>query len=123
MLSARTRRAKNKSVRKGGSEFCQSRAGAIRPLYRIKNVFALRLPCDNRMMQVEFGDTRCPQRFWSKIRHEDGCWIWTGGKSHNGYGRVWDGAKLVQAHRFSYFHLIGSFDPAMEVDHLCCRRD
>ena len=34
-----------------------------------------------------------------------GCWIWLG-TLHNGYGHVWDGSRMVRAHRaaFQTFH-------------------
>jgi len=38
-----------------------------------------------------------PTRFWAKVqRTHDGCWTWTG-FIHDGYGRFWDGYRIVRA--------------------------
>lgn len=67
-------------------------------------------------------------RFLSKIRQGDGgCWLWTGGHTHNGYGRFQFNGTEERAHRFSYRHFIGVL-PAYtysdgELDHLCRNRN
>lgn len=48
---------------------------------------------------------------------EDGCWVWTGRKNPQGYGR-W-GAEL--AHRRMYLAHKGGIPAGYEVDHLCRR--
>lgn len=48
-----------------------------------------------------------------------GCWIWPSAQSSNGYGLVWDGAKMVRAHRFFYEHHIGPIPAGFQLDHLC----
>lgn len=45
------------------------------------------------------------QRFWSKVEKTDGCWIWVGTRSGNGYGHIWFRGRNRQAHRISlYLH-------------------
>ncbi len=42
------------------------------------------------------------ERFWSRVRKTDRCWLWTGTKTPSGYGQVYlaDGRR-TGAHRFS----------------------
>ena len=46
------------------------------------------------------------QRFLSKVKKTDNCWLWTGSKQHNGYGRmhlIIDGKRTMQqAHRIAW---------------------
>lgn len=50
------------------------------------------------------------ERFWKKVEKQTTvtsghvstpCWLWTGGKDKQGYGRVWLNGKLVTAHHVS----------------------
>jgi len=43
-------------------------------------------------------------RFWAKVekRAGDGCWLWRGANSGNGYGGVRVGYRMVPAHRVSW---------------------
>lgn len=50
---------------------------------------------------------------------EDGCWLWTAARNQNGYGRFWDGVRLVQAHRWSYEYHVGAIPEGLQLDHLC----
>lgn len=45
-----------------------------------------------------------PKAFWSRVSLQtDGCWLWTGTMTGNGYGTVkWDGQQCP-AHRVAYF--------------------
>ena len=41
-------------------------------------------------------------RFWEKVDRTDGCWLWTGGKTSDGYGAIGaggKGGKMLPAHR------------------------
>ena len=40
--------------------------------------------------------------FWSKVQKTDTCWIYTGRKDKDGYGRLKRGAKMLQAHRYAW---------------------
>ncbi len=63
------------------------------------------------------------KRFWSKVDFSDDCWLWTAGKSHNGYGMFFmlqDGRKTMQrAHRIAYQHCFGNVPDGMLVRHSC----
>lgn len=41
------------------------------------------------------------KRFWPKVSKTDGCWLWTGAKSFDGYGHIRNG-RVVHAHRVSW---------------------
>lgn len=61
-------------------------------------------------------------RFINKLeRLEDGCLIFTG-STVRGYGRFWDGERLVLAHRFSFELTHGPIPPGHDVHHTCRNR-
>jgi hypothetical protein len=61
-------------------------------------------------------------RFWTKVERGDDCWTWIGAVNDSGYGVVYDGKRLVYAHRLSYL-LHGFLIPeGADVDHLCSNR-
>jgi len=84
------------------------------------------------MMSIGLGDSRLPPRFWAKvdengpvpIQHPDmgRCWQWVGSRTNNGYGQIWDGGRLVLAHRLAYETLVGPIPDGLECDHLCRNR-
>lgn len=47
------------------------------------------------------------------------CWIWTGGTSSDGYGKVKRKGKSVRAHRVFYEHFVGNIPDGMFVCHTC----
>jgi len=47
------------------------------------------------------------------------CWLWTGSTTHDGYGHLRDGRRVVLAHRWLYEHLVGTIPDGMQLDHLC----
>lgn len=51
-----------------------------------------------------------------------GCWIWTGTRVWNGYGRIQVGNKCQFAHRVSYETFVGPIPAGRELDHLCRER-
>lgn len=58
---------------------------------------------------------------------ENGCWLWTGGKSGVGYGHFHTGTtaknyKDVYAHRLSYILWNGPIAKGLVIDHLCRSR-
>jgi hypothetical protein len=61
-------------------------------------------------------------RFWEKVDKSDGCWMWTGAKVWDGYGRFRLPSKTVRAHRFSYELVLGPIPEGLTLDHLCRNR-
>lgn len=59
------------------------------------------------------------QRFSGKVEKSDGCWRYTGNKDHRGYGKFFDGERLVCAHRFAYRLANGPIPEGMLVMHTC----
>ena len=61
-------------------------------------------------------------RFWNHIEipedYETGCWIWTAQRNHFGYGIIYQGTKMLKAHRVSYEIHYGDI-PEGEVRHSC----
>jgi len=61
------------------------------------------------------------ERFWSKVKVQDGCWAWTGAKTQ-GYGALNlgpRGAGSIRAHRLSYILHKGEIPAGMLVLHQC----
>ena len=60
------------------------------------------------------------ERFNAKVvtDAETGCWRWTGVRTHDGYGTLFEG----YAHRVSYELFVGPIPEGLEVDHLCNNR-
>jgi hypothetical protein len=65
------------------------------------------------------------QRFWGKVNkrgptpdHLDSrCWVWTGSKDRDGYGRFSVKGKSILSHRFSF--LISTGESPEQVMHKC----
>lgn len=63
------------------------------------------------------------ERFWSKVEKSDGCWLWTGALSSNGYGSFGIGNKKNQsAHLFVYQLMNGAVPGGYYIDHLCMNK-
>lgn len=61
------------------------------------------------------------ERFWAKVeRHE--CWLWIGAVNDSGYGAIWDGRRLVYAHRLSWKLHGFTVSDDLTIDHLCFTR-
>jgi len=52
---------------------------------------------------------------------EDGCWLWNGPLTPNGYAtfRVHRGGGQVVVHRALYEHYVGPIPEGLQADHLC----
>lgn len=63
------------------------------------------------------------ERFFKKVKKQDnGCWLWVGGKSSNGYGVIGaggKGGKHLSAHRLSYEMHTGTIPDGYVVMHSC----
>jgi hypothetical protein len=59
-------------------------------------------------------------RFWAKVdkTHPSGCWLWTAGRTANGYGQFTNKGTLL-AHRVAFELLVGPIPDGCVVDHLC----
>lgn len=63
-------------------------------------------------------------RFTAKIEvRPNGCHIWTGKLSENGYGYFWFEGKSRLVHRFAYEQFIGPIPDGHDVDHQCHNLD
>lgn len=60
-------------------------------------------------------------RFWLLVEKKgpDGCWIWKGGKSKEGYGQYSFKGICFWSHRLSYILEHGYIDDKLTIDHLC----
>lgn len=60
-------------------------------------------------------------RYWGKVAKSDGCWLWTAGKSPEGYGVIEAGKRgvgKIRAHRASWVIHYGRV-PLLHVLHRC----
>lgn len=58
-------------------------------------------------------------RFWLRVERGAECWIWTGAKTEDGYGRLWGIDKEARAHRLSYEMNVGPIPDGLDVLHRC----
>lgn len=68
------------------------------------------------------GSGTLAERFWRKVKRDDGCWEWIGSKTTNGYGRIQQGGKgspHLGAHRVSFELHHGDIPPGHVVMHSC----
>ena len=67
--------------------------------------------------------------FWSKVDRNGPipeyasylgpCWLWTASLNNMGYGKFWDGQRLVLAHVWAYRQVFGETPSGSVQDHLC----
>lgn len=62
------------------------------------------------------------ERFWSRVDKSGECWIWTGGKSGNGYAQIRIKYRKVMVHRYAFETLVGPIPHGLQLDHLCRNR-
>lgn len=72
-----------------------------------------------RFMEGEVVDPKV--RFWAKVDKDgpNGCWIWKGATTNEGYGEFWVVDRVVRAHRYAYELIIEPIPEGMTIDHLC----
>ena len=63
--------------------------------------------------------TDAADRFWSRVRKTDGCWIWTGASNGQGYGRMMIEKRRYKAHRLALLFSGVDVPPGMCVLHSC----
>lgn len=61
-------------------------------------------------------------RFWSKVVKTDCCWIWTGGRFQNGYGKITIDGKQQRAHRVAFEMEFGPLPEDALLEHTCGNR-
>jgi len=62
-------------------------------------------------------------RFWSKVRKTEDCWIWTACKYSEGYGKIKIDGRVQRAHRVSWQMHYGDIPDGLFVCHKCDVRD
>ena len=67
--------------------------------------------------------TSLEERFWAKVHKTDGCWLWTGSQTGNGYGQFKVDGRIVLAHRLAYSLLVSAIPEGLQIDHLCRTRN
>lgn len=55
------------------------------------------------------------------VIQENGCALWPGSKTENGYGQVSFQGRMCRVHRLLYQHLIGPVPPDRLLDHFYCQ--
>ena len=60
------------------------------------------------------------EKFWSHVRSDGDCLIWTGCRSPDGYGLVFRRHRTWRAHRWAWFLEHGTLP--IEIDHICKNR-
>lgn len=62
-------------------------------------------------------------RFWRYVDLEDvladGCWMWRGSRSPQGYGLHSSNKRVGRAHRFAYELMVGPISDGLTLDHTC----
>lgn len=58
-------------------------------------------------------------RFIDNVLVDDGCWEWGGGRTADGYGRLWVGGREAYTHRLAYELWVGSIPEEHFVLHRC----
>ncbi len=67
--------------------------------------------CKNNLSQAR-------DRFFKFVDKSGSCWVWTGSRDPNGYGKFSYSSESVFAHRYSYA-LDKPLDKSLTLDHLC----
>lgn len=58
-------------------------------------------------------------RFWRNVNKTETCWLWTGYKGADGYGRIYVAPKVCRAPRVSYEMHVGPIPDGLFVCHHC----
>ena len=53
---------------------------------------------------------------------EDGCWLWTGWRNHDGYGVYYSTDRTTFVHRLSYQMFVGEIPEGHTIHHTCQQR-
>lgn len=58
-------------------------------------------------------------RFWARVQRTEGCWLWQGAASDAGYGQVWNGERVIGAHRAAVLLSAREIPKGSHVHHVC----
>ncbi len=60
------------------------------------------------------------ERLMTRIVVDDnGCWVWQGSITTEGYGQIRGGGRMLRTHRASYEEWVGPIPEGLQIDHLC----
>lgn len=59
------------------------------------------------------------KRLWENVRKMDSCWVWTGARTKDGYGKMKAIDKVYSVHRLSWMIHKGKIPAGMNVLHRC----
>lgn len=59
------------------------------------------------------------ERFWCRVQKTDGCWLWTGKPTSDGYGCLKINDQAIRAHSYSYMLHKGEIPEGLFVCHDC----
>lgn len=57
--------------------------------------------------------------FWAQVDKSGDCWVWIRGRTKAGYGELWDGTRVIHAHRHAWALENGPIPVGMYVCHSC----
>ncbi|MFT4295614.1 MAG: HNH endonuclease signature motif containing protein [Micropruina sp.] len=72
---------------------------------------------DDAVLADLIGGSIRPESFWDQVDRSGDCWLWTGRRDENGYGRI--GHRRVGAHRVAWALSHGGDLPDQWVLHRC----
>lgn len=58
-------------------------------------------------------------RFWSRVKEDGDCWVWTSHRTTDGYGCISLNGKNALVHRISWQEFRGEIPEGLHLDHLC----
>jgi hypothetical protein len=106
-------------VRKNGSTVAKVQTPesmSRREWFAAMNALRRAVPSDEGGFKLSVADT---ERFWSKVNKTESCWLWTGGKDKDGYGKIRIHGRDTRAHRVSLILAIGGIAPGLFACHRC----
>lgn len=64
-----------------------------------------------------------PYHLVINMGYKTSCWIWQRACDPAGYGKIWDGKNMTQAHRIYYKKYKGPIPEGLHIDHLCRQKN